>query len=77
LPGAHRLNLHAIYLESDQKVERNAIEPRHFTAWKDWAKANAHGVDFNPTCFSHPRSADGFTLAQATLIAILDRALHR
>jgi L-rhamnose isomerase len=44
-------------------VERDAIEPRHFSAWKDWAKANGHGVDFNPTCFSHPRSADGFTLA--------------
>jgi L-rhamnose isomerase len=63
LPGSHRLNLHAIYLESDQKVERNEIEPRHFSAWKDWAKANRHGIDFNPTCFSHPKSADGFTLA--------------
>jgi L-rhamnose isomerase len=63
LPGSHRLNLHAIYLEADQKVERNAIEPRHFSAWKDWAKAKNHGIDFNPTCFSHPKSADGFTLA--------------
>lgn len=63
LPGTHRLNLHAIYLESDQKVERNKIEPRHFSGWKDWAKANNHGVDFNPTCFSHPNAADGFTLA--------------
>ena len=63
LPGSHRLNLHAIYLEADQKVERHKIEPRHFSAWKDWAKANKHGVDFNPTCFSHPKSADGFTLA--------------
>ena len=63
LPGSHRLNLHAIYLEADRKVERNAIEPRHFSAWKDWAKANGHGIDFNPTCFSHPKSADGFTLS--------------
>jgi L-rhamnose isomerase len=63
LPGSHRLNLHAIYLESDTIVERNKIEPRHFSAWKDWAKANHHGVDFNPTCFSHPKAADGFTLA--------------
>jgi L-rhamnose isomerase len=63
LPGSHRLNLHAIYLESDSKVERNAIEPKHFSGWKDWAKANNHGVDFNPTCFSHPKSADGFTLS--------------
>jgi L-rhamnose isomerase len=63
LPGSHRLNLHAIYLESNQKVERNAIEPRHFSGWKDWAKAKGHGIDFNPTCFSHPKSSDGFTLA--------------
>ena len=63
LPGSHRLNLHAIYLEADKKIERNKIEPRHFSAWKDWAKVNGHGIDFNPTCFSHPNSADGFTLA--------------
>jgi len=63
LPGSHRLNLHAIYLESDRKVERNLIEPRHFSAWKDWAKEGGHGVDFNPTCFSHPLAADGFTLS--------------
>ena len=63
LPGHHRLNLHAIYLEADKPVERDAIEPRHFFAWLDWAKANRHGLDFNPTCFSHPKAADGFTLS--------------
>ncbi len=63
LPGSHRLNLHAIYLESDTKVARNAVLPRHFSAWKDWAKENGHGVDFNPTCFSHPLAEDGFTLS--------------
>lgn len=63
LPGTHRLNLHAIYLETDRHVERNAIEPCHYAAWVDWAKANAHGLDFNPTCFSHPLAADGFTLS--------------
>ncbi len=63
LPGSHRLSLHAIYLEAQGKVERNAIEPRHFAAWVDWARAGKHGLDFNPTCFSHPLSADGFTLA--------------
>jgi L-rhamnose isomerase len=63
LPGHHRLNLHAIYLETEHPVERNAIEPRHFSAWLDWAKANRHGLDFNPTCFSHPNAADGFTLS--------------
>ena len=63
LPGSHRLNLHAIYLEVDHKVERNQVEPRHFSGWVDWAKANGHGLDFNPTCFSHPLAADGFTLS--------------
>jgi L-rhamnose isomerase len=63
LPGKHRLNLHAIYLEADGKVERNRIEPAHFSAWMDWAKVNGHGLDFNPTCFSHPLAADGFTLS--------------
>jgi len=65
IPGAHRLNLHAIYLETDQKVPRNEIEPKHFANWVDWAKENNHGVDFNPTCFSHPLADDGFTLAHA------------
>jgi L-rhamnose isomerase len=64
LPGSHRLNLHAIYGEmGGQKVERNAIRPEHFAGWAEWAKANHHGIDFNPTCFSHPKAADGFTLA--------------
>ncbi len=63
LPGSHRLNLHAIYLETDTKIERNAIEPRHFSRWVDWAKAGGHGLDFNPSCFSHPLAADGFTLS--------------
>ncbi len=44
-------------------MDRNKIEPRHFAGWKDWAQAHGHGVDFNPTCFSHPKSADGFTLS--------------
>ena len=63
LPGSHRLSLHAIYLESEHKVERNQIEPAHFAGWVDWARMNGHGLDFNPTCFSHPLAADGFTLA--------------
>jgi L-rhamnose isomerase len=65
IPGPKRLNLHAIYLESDSPVERNEIEPKHFSNWADWAKKNRLGLDFNPTCFSHPLSADGFTLSSA------------
>ncbi len=63
IPGKHRLNLHAIYLESGTKVERNAIQPEHFSRWVDWAKANGHGLDFNPTLFSHPLADEGFTLS--------------
>lgn len=63
IPGTHRLNLHAIYMDTDKKVERNAILPEHFNGWIDWAKANNHGIDFNPTCFSHPMADGGFTLA--------------
>jgi len=64
IPGRHRLSLHAIYAETgDRKIPRNELGPEHFTGWVDWAKANGHGLDFNPTCFSHPLAADGFTLA--------------
>jgi len=64
IPGNHRLNLHAIYLDNGGKsVERNAIGPEHFASWKDWAKDIGVGIDFNPTLFSHPLAADGFTLS--------------
>lgn len=63
IPGNHRLNLHAIYLETDKKVPRNEIRPEHFAGWVEWAKTNHHGLDFNPTCFSHPLADDGFTLS--------------
>jgi L-rhamnose isomerase len=64
IPGHHRLNLHAMYGETGgRKVERNEVRPEHFSAWVDWAKANQHGLDFNPSCFSHPKAASGFTLA--------------
>jgi L-rhamnose isomerase len=64
IPGTHRLNLHAIYAETGgRQIPRNELQPEHFAGWVDWAKANNHGVDFNPTCFSHPLADDGFTLA--------------
>lgn len=56
IPGTKRLNLHAIYLESATPIERDAIEPKHFENWVKWAKAERLGLDFNPTCFSHPLS---------------------
>jgi L-rhamnose isomerase len=64
IPGTHRLNLHAIYAETGGKrVDRNELLPEHFTNWLDWARENNHGIDFNPTFFSHPKANDGFTLA--------------
>ena len=66
IPGTHRLNLHACYLENGGRhVERNEITVEHFQGWIDWAKALGLGMDFNPTFFSHPKAADGFTLAHA------------
>jgi L-rhamnose isomerase len=64
LPGEQRLNLHAIYGDfKGEKVDRNQIELKHFQSWIDWAKKNKAGLDFNPTCFSHPYADDGFTLS--------------
>ncbi|QGU96244.1 L-rhamnose isomerase [Clostridium bovifaecis] len=64
IPGAKRLNLHAIYLETNgEKVERDEIEPKHFENWVRWAKAQQIGLDFNPTIFSHPKADDGLTLS--------------
>ena len=62
IPGRKRLSLHAIYLESAKPIERDAIGPEHFTAWVKWAKSQAIGLDFNPTLFSHPLSAQNLTL---------------
>jgi L-rhamnose isomerase len=63
IPGKKRLNLHAIYLEADRHVERDQIEPSHFRLWIEWAKQRGLGLDFNPTCFSHPKSAQNLTLS--------------
>jgi L-rhamnose isomerase len=66
IPGRHRVNLHAFYGEfGGKKVDRDAIAPEHFKNWIFWAKKNGLGLDFNPTCFSHPKAADGFTLSHA------------
>ena len=66
IPGKHRLNLHAFYGEfGGKKVDRDQIETKHFENWIAWAKAKGMGMDFNPTCFAHPKAADGFTLSHS------------
>ena len=63
LPGKYNLNLLAIYADTNEKIDLDQIEPRHFSSWVDWAKKNNVGLDFNPTCFSHKMADSGFTLS--------------
>jgi len=64
LPGKQRLNLHAIYGDfQGDKVDRNQIEVKHYQSWIDWCSKQGIGLDFNPTCFSHPMADSGFTLS--------------
>ena len=67
MAGKKRLNLHASYaLLGDElgKVDRNAYRPEHFAPWVKFAKeVGAAGIDFNPTCFSHPMVKNGLTLS--------------
>eukprot|EP01036_Dinobryon_divergens_P045982 gene45982-61474_t len=63
IPGTHRLNLHACYLDSTETPDRDQIEYRHFTPWVDWAKDRGLGLDFNPTFFGHAKADDNLTLS--------------
>ena len=38
IPGKQRLNLHAIYADTDEKVDLTDIAPKHYASWVDWAK---------------------------------------
>jgi len=64
IPGKHRLNLHAMYGDfGGKKVDRDQVAPAHFARWMDWSKEKSVSLDFNASCFSHPKADDGFTLA--------------
>lgn len=54
--GRHKINLHASYavFEPGEKADRDALEPKHFKKWVEFAKERGLGIDFNPTMFSHP-----------------------
>src|SRR5210317_1166438 len=52
IPGRHRLNLHAMYMDTPETPDRDEIEYRHFEPWVDWAKEQRIGLDFNPTFFA-------------------------
>lgn len=61
--GRKRINLHAIYAISDEHIERDKLEPRHFYKWIEYAKERNLGIDFNPTFFSHEMAKSGLTLS--------------
>ena len=65
IPGKHKVNLHSTYADTDEKIDLDAIEPRHYESWVQWAKEQGLGLDFNPTCFSHEKAESGYTLSSA------------
>ncbi len=65
IPGLKRVNLHAIYADSGERVGRDELTVDNFSGWLTWAKHHQLGLDFNPTFFSHPLAASGFTLSSA------------
>ena len=69
IPGIKKANIHAMYADTagsgGKMADRDALEASHFAGWINWAKEKGIGIDFNPTFFSHPKAADGFTLSNA------------
>ena len=63
IPGKHRLNLHAMYMDTCETPDRDQIEFKHFKPWVDWAKEQKIGLDFNPTFFAHEKADDNLTLS--------------
>ena len=65
IPGKKKLNLHASYaiFPDGEFCDRDAIEPKHFQKWVEFAKERGMGIDFNPTFFSHPMVKDNLTLS--------------
>ena len=65
VPGKHKVNLHAIYAETENNIyaDRDEIDVSHFAKWIEWAKKEGIGLDFNPTFFSHKMADSGFTLS--------------
>ncbi len=64
-PGKLKLNLHASYaiFNNGEFSDRNALLPKHYEKWVEFAKERKMGIDFNPTFFSHPMVKDGLTLS--------------
>jgi len=64
VPGRHRLNVHALYADTNgRQVDRAELKPEHFESWMKWSRSNAVPLDFNPSYFAHPMANSGFTLS--------------
>ncbi len=64
IPGTLRFNLHAMYAETGAaRVDRDELAPEHFATWIDWCAEHGWGLDFNPSCFAHPKVVDGLSLS--------------
>ena len=65
IPGAKKINVHACYaiFPEGESVGRDALEPKHFEPWVEFANSMDMGIDFNPTFFSHPMVKDNLTLS--------------
>lgn len=65
MPGKKKINVHASYaiFEEGEFADRDALEPKHFKKWVEFAKERGMGLDFNPTFFSHDKVKDGLTLS--------------
>lgn len=63
IPGHHKLSLQATQADTREHIDLDQIEPKHYKSYVDWAKEKNIGLDFNPSCYSHPKSETGFTLA--------------
>ncbi len=60
VPGAKKVNVHALYAETNgKKVARDELGPEHFANWISWAQNARLGLDFNPSFFSHPKAENG------------------
>lgn len=64
IAGRHKINVHASYaiFEDGEWADRDALEPKHFKKWVEFAKERGLGLDFNPTFFSHPKASE-YTLS--------------
>ena len=49
VPGKKKINVHACYaiFEKGEFADRDALEPKHFKKWVEFAKAHGMGIDFD------------------------------